>query len=164
MRCPTDLLILNQQQTNNNFYHTARHLIKTKGFAYLFTGFFATATRSGMFATAFLAVHPIMKSTFQQYYPNEVLTSFTAGIIAGASAATVTQGLDTLSVAQQTHVSEKSLGILEAAKKIYSRNGFYGFFKGGIPRGTRAISAVIIMSSVNEKLSILLQENKLKLF
>ena len=163
VRCPTDLVMTHRRLANNNFYYTARRLVQSRGLSYLFTGFLATAVRSGMFAMSFLAAKPIIKNRLQQYYPDGTLTSLMAGVIAGAGSAIITQGLDTLSVTQQAYVGQKSIGILEAAKKVYSKNGFYSFFKGSIPRGTRTISAVIIMSSVNEKMESLFQKQKLSI-
>ena len=39
-----------------------------------------------------------------------------------------------------------------ASKKLYADQGLQGFFKGGIARGTRVVSAVILIGEVKSRM------------
>ena len=45
--------------------------------------------------------------------------------------------------------SSKPMGFREAGKHLYATGGIHRFFKGGLPRALRVVSAVTIISGVN---------------
>ena len=91
------------------------------------------------------------------FVKNRMINDFAAGLCAGITAglcATVTsQAFDTIKTEQQSGEAKQRIGMVAASKKIISSSGMMGFFNGGLPRGARIISAVTIMSMINEKLT-----------
>lgn len=159
LSCPTEMIMTFQGQKGGSFYAAGNYLVKQSGWQCLFTGLFATAIREGMFTTFFLAGTPILKAKIQPYCQNDYAVSLAAGIGAGLGATLASQGVDTLKTMQQAAQSQP-VGFNEAAKKLYATKGMFGFFKGGVPRGARVVSAVTIIGLVSEKMETqLLQHN-----
>ena len=156
--CPTEMVMTHQGQTGGSFFAAGKHLVKQNGWRCLFTGLSATAMREGMFTTFFLAGTPILKAKIQPYCRNDYVASLAAGIGAGVGATLASQGVDTLKTIQQVGTLVQPVGLIETAKKLYSTQGFPGFFKGGVPRGTRVVSAVTIMGLVSERMDAMFQQ------
>lgn len=149
---PTEMVMTYQSKTGGSFYTAGKHLIFQAGWHCLFSGLPATMAREGMFTAFFLAVTPILKSKIQPYCSNSYAASLIAGTSAGIGATIASQGLDTIKTIQQVANPQQPISLRKATQQIYSTHGFYGFFKGGVPRGTRVMSAVTIMGWVNEKM------------
>lgn len=157
--CPTEFVMTQQQgQTGGSFYVVGKRLAKQNGWHCLFTGLSATAMREGTFTAFYLAGTPILKAKIQPYCANDYAASLGAGIGAGVGATLASQGVDTLKTIQQAADVSQPVGLKEAAKKLYSTEGVYGFFKGGIPRGGRVVSAVTAMGLVNEKMEAMFRQ------
>jgi solute carrier family 25 (mitochondrial citrate transporter), member 1 len=152
MSCPTEMVMTHQRTTDDKFYASGRNLIKKNGFRSLYKALPATAAREGIFAACFLGVTPILKMNIQPFCANDYLTSLSAGMGAGIIATIASQGIDTIKTVQQASQETKAMNIKNAIHKIYSTQGVYGFFKGGIPRGGRVMSAITIMGWVTEKM------------
>lgn len=150
--CPTEMLMTYQGQIGGSAFATAKHLVKQNGWHCLFTGLTATAIRDSMFTTFFLAATPILKAKLQPYCKNDYAASLAAGIAAGVGATLASQGVDTLKTIQQAAPLQQPIGLKETTKKLYATQGIYGFFRGGVPRGARVISAITIMGLVSEKM------------
>ncbi|GEM_PF-1164246 len=150
--CPTEMVMTHQGQSGAGFYASGKHLVKQSGWRCLFTGLPATAMREGVYTSCFLVGMPRLKAKIQPYCTNDCVASFAAGIGSGVGAALASQGVDTLKTIQQTTNLSHSVGLKEATKKLYSTEGIYGFFKGGIPRGARVVSAITIIGFVSEKM------------
>ena len=156
--CPTEMVMTHQGQTGGSFYASGKHLVNQSGWRCLFTGLPATAMREGMFTTFFLAGTPMLKAKIQPYCTNDYVASLAAGISAGVGATLASQGVDTLKTIQQVANLLQPVGLKETAKKLYSTEGIYGFFKGGVPRGARVVSAVTIMGLVSEKMEAMFRQ------
>ncbi len=79
--------------------------------------------------------------------------------VIGKKILTGSQGADTLKTIQQSSNDfSRPVGLREATQKLYSKEGVYGFFKGGMVRGARVVSAVTIMGFVTEKMEDLFKE------
>lgn len=160
--CSTEMIMTYQGQTGASFYAAANQLIKQNGWRCLLTGLPATAIREGLFTSFFLAGTPILKTKIQPYFTNDYVATLAAGIGAGVGATLASQGVDTLKTNQQTARVIRPVGLKEAAKKLYVTNGIQGFFKGGVPRGGRVVSAVTLMGLVNEKMEALFWQRDCK--
>ena len=150
--CPTEIVMTYQGKAKCGFYPAYGHLVKQGGLSCLFTGLPATAMREGMFTAFFLAVTPILKANIQPYCSNDYVASLVAGMGAGVGATVASQGVDTIKTIQQAANVLQPVSFKDAVKKLYSTHGMYGFFKGGVPRGARVMSAVTIMGLVAEKM------------
>ena len=149
--CPTEMVMTYQGKAKCGFSAAYQYLMKQGG-VYFYTGLPATAMREGIFTAFFLAVTPIFKAKIHPYCSNEYVASLGAGMSAGVGATLASQGIDTIKTLQQAADASKSVSINDAIQRIYSTQGVHGFFKGGLARGTRVMSAVTIMGWVTEKL------------
>lgn len=150
--CPTEMVMTHQGKKGGNFIASKNYLVLQGGYKCLFSGLPATMIREGLFTSFFLAGTPIVKTKLKPYCSNDYLASLLAGMGAGLCATAATQGVDTIKTIQQSAAPQNPVGFVEAAKKLYSSHGINGFFKGAVPRGTRVVSAITIMSWVNEKM------------
>ncbi|HHT0592628.1 TPA: MC/SLC25 family protein [Legionella anisa] len=157
--CPTEMIMTHQK---TGFFSTGSHLVRQVGWPHLYTGLMATMLREGLFSTFFLAVTPTLKVRIKEYYPNDYAASLLAGMLAGVGATLASQKFDVVKTAQQSSVAANSVGFFKTTQKIYTTDGVYGFFKGGLPRGLRVMSAVTLMSWMNEKMDELLTQNQQK--
>ena len=149
--CPTEMVMTYQGKAKCGF-SAAYQYLKQQGNAYFFIGLPATAMREGMFTAFFLAITPIIKVNILPYCSYDSAASLGAGMSAGVCATLASQGIDTIKTMQQAADIKKPVSVKDAIQKIYSTHGVHGFFKGGLARGTRVMSAVTIMGWVTEKL------------
>lgn len=147
--CPTEMVMLHQGRMKTCFSSAANHIVQQGGYRALFTGMTGTGARDGLFTMSFLALTPILKGYLKPYCKDDAATSIAAGVSAGVLATVPSQVFDTLKTRQQKEVSSKPMGFREAAKHLYATGGMHSFFKGGLPRALRVVSAVTIISGVN---------------
>ncbi|OEH46355.1 hypothetical protein lpari_02694 [Legionella parisiensis] len=157
--CPTEMIMTHQK---TGFFSTGLNLVRQGGWPRLYTGLMATMLREGLFSTFFLAVAPTLKVRIKQYYPNDYAASLLAGMLAGVGATLASHKFDVVKTAQQSSITMNSAGFFKTTQKLYTTQGGYGFFKGGFPRGLRVMSAVTLMSWMNEKMDDLLSQNQQK--
>lgn len=157
--CPTEMVMTYQGKAGESFYAVGKQLLKQGGWRGLFTALPATAIRESMFTTFFLAGTPILKAQLTPYCPSETSALLASGMIAGVGATYASQAADTLKTVQQAASPHQAARFTEAAKKVYSSQGVYGFFKGSVPRGARVVSAVTLMGFINEKLEAAFQDH-----
>ena len=100
----------------------------------------------------------MLKAQIQPHCSNDYTASLLVGMGAGVGATLASQGFDTLKTIQQTADLKKPMSFVGSVKKLYGTNGAYGFFKGGIPRGTRVMSAVTIMGFVADRMDTKFRE------
>lgn len=149
---PTEMVMTYQRTTGQSFYATATRLAATRGYQSLFAGLSATMMRDGVFSAFYLAGTPILQSIVQPYCRSDDTALLMAGISSGIGATIVSQAADTIKTTQQVAGQTSSLSLREAATDLYASNGMSTFFKGGLPRGARVISAVIIIGGVKAKM------------
>ena len=146
--CPTEMIMTRQSRTGISPLVARRQLIAEGGWRCLWTALPATGMREGVFTAFFLAVTPMLKKKLETHALGEHASAVAAGMSAGVGAAVVSQLFDTVKTAQQT----TQTGFQASARRIYASHGFPGFFKGGLPRGLNVMSALTIMSYVNDKM------------
>jgi hypothetical protein len=153
--CITEMVMTHQKKTGESFYTAGKYVVSNSGWRGLFTGLPATMMREGIFTPFFLAVTPILKGKVLPYVPNNGVALLVAGIGSGLGATILSQAADTLKTIQQgaAHPQQVSLG--RVVREIYVKDGLYGFFRGGIPRGARVVSAVTVMGLVTDKMEAL---------
>ena len=144
-----------QKKTGDGFYTAGKYLLTNHGVHSLFRGLPATMMREGIFTAFFLAGTPMIKAIVQPYVSKDYAASLIAGMASGLGATLVSQGADTLKTMQQAADPALPESLCAATKKTYASQGLYGFFKGGVPRGVRVMSAVTIMGFVTEKMEAL---------
>jgi len=149
---PTEMIMTQQGIQKKSFFEAGQYIIQEGGYRALVRGLPATMLREGPFTACFLAGTPLIKDLLKPYIDNDFFLSVTAGTGAGIGASTATQGIDTIKTMQQSSPVSRPLSFANAAQKVYSEKGIYGFFKGGIPRSTRIASAITVMSYVAEKM------------
>ena len=133
----------------NGFFSTARQLVKEGGMKRLHTGLTATALREALFTSFYLGVTPLMKSRISAYCPDETTSSTLAGLGAGVGASLSTQAIDTVKTIQQSATTPTTMW--QTSKQLYAEAGLHGFFKGGMWRGVRIVSAVTLLWMMNEE-------------
>jgi solute carrier family 25 citrate transporter 1 len=149
--CPTELLMTIQGK-HGSFYGAGQYVVKNSGWKGIYAGFTATALRDGIFTAGYLAGSPLAKAYVQSYIKSELAAGIVGGIIAGLCATIASQAIDTIKTEQQSGEVKQRIGMIAASKKIISTSGMSGLYSGGMWRGARVVSAVTIMSVLNEQL------------
>ncbi|MES2204028.1 MAG: MC/SLC25 family protein [Pseudomonadota bacterium] len=149
---PLEFIRTRQVTHGSDFLATYKKLIKKNGYAVLSTGLLGTMARDGIYTCGFFALVPILKKNLDNHFDSDWSASIASKLLAGAIAAFASQPLDTAKIEQQMNVEYRQISLTQAAKKIFNAEGIYGFFKGSTPRILRVISAVTIISTVNEKM------------
>jgi solute carrier family 25 citrate transporter 1 len=160
MSCPLEMIITPQAEKSGSFYAAGKYIVKQSNWRYLFSGLPVTAMRESMFSAFFLVGAPMLKAKMQQYCSYDYATSLMAGIGAGIGATLASQGFDTLRPIRQDLALQQPVSLKDTVKKLYSTEGIYGFFKGGITCGSRIASAIAIMDLVSEKMDARCGEHK----
>ncbi len=142
---PSELIMIKQQNYGKNFCQTLKNLLKEKKIKSLTKGIVPTAFRDGGFSTGYLALSQITSKELEKVigHQNELL----GGILAGILSAIVTQPFDTIKTQMQAHDQN-----LTTTLRFY-QDGFKSLFKGLIPRTTRVMMAIPLMSILSNKLS-----------
>ena len=156
--CATEMVLTHQKNTGWGFYAAGKYLITNHGYRNLFTGLPATMTREGVFTPFFLAVTPLLKGALQPHLSNDYAASLVAGMGSGIAATILSQAADTIKTIQQGAEQPGDVGLRAVVRELYKKQGFYGFFKGGIPRGARVVSAITVMGLVTEKMEALFRQ------
>lgn len=144
-------------QIKNNISLSASsiELYKTHGAKYLSHGLISTGLRDSIYTIGFFSLTPLLDEKIKVTVSGSNLSTVGAGIISGTISAFLSHPFDTIKSEQQfKHLGKKS--VAQVASDIYKRNGLHGFFKGGMPRITRVISATAIipttMNAINSYL------------
>jgi len=148
--CPTEMVMTYQCQTKKTFYSSGAKLFQENGIRALYAGFLATALRDGMFASCFLAVGPQLKNKISPYISSDAGASLLSGMVAGVGAAGASQAIDTVKTVQQS--TKHPQNIAKTTRSLYAMDGAQAFFRGGLFRGARIVSAVTLISTLNEQL------------
>lgn len=156
--CATEMVLTHQKNTGWGFYSAGKYLITKHGYRSLFTGLPATMAREGVFTLFFLAVTPLLKGAVQPYLSKDYAASLVAGMGSGIAATILSQSADTIKTIQQGAELPYDVGLRSVVRELYKKQGFYGFFKGGTPRGIRVVSAITVMGLVTEKMEALFQQ------
>ncbi|MFO1257841.1 MAG: MC/SLC25 family protein [Gammaproteobacteria bacterium] len=145
---PTEL-IMSRQTEHQGFYATMKDMIRREGARSLGKGFWGTANRDAIFTSAYLFGVPYIKNKLQPHLSEKGAT-LAGGVVAGTTGALLSQPFDALKTAQQ--VSHTHTSMWRIAKEKVRQEGLRGLYKGGVPRTLRVISAVTLISSVDQKI------------
>jgi len=77
--CPTELLIIQQQNLKMDFFPAVSHLRKKYGNLFFIRGLLATVLREGIYAVGYLAFSPIIQKAFVDIMSLGALSSAIAG-------------------------------------------------------------------------------------
>ncbi len=152
--CPTEMVMTYQGKIGGSFYPAAKQIVNLSSFWHLYTALPATIMREGLFTAFFLGVTTVVKAKIRPYCNQDEIAALGAGISSGVTAAVLSQGFDTVKTQQQSAELKQSLNFIKATQKIYSEYGGLGFFKGGLARGVRVVSAVTLMSYTTDTLDV----------
>lgn len=142
---PSELIMIKQQNHGKNFYQTLKNLLKEKKIRSLTRGIVPTAFRDGGFSTGYLALSQIISKELEKVtdHQNKLL----GGVLAGILSAIVTHPFDTIKTQMQAHDQN-----LTTTLRTYDQEGFKTLFKGLIPRTTRVMMAIPLMSILSNNL------------
>ena len=158
---PTELIMTQQQKnaiTNKNMYTNdfskiINLITKDYGYKRLFLGSPCTAIRESLYTCGFFTGTPIVARKLDKHLNNKTLSSSISGAITGILSAIVTHPFDTIkSIQQDAAFRTVKLHAFEAAKAIYNKNGYKGFFSGIGERSLRVASATAVIGTVIEKM------------
>lgn len=144
--------VMTYQKAGVSFTKTAAAMIKQGGYRTLAAGLAATAIRDGGFTAGIFAGADIVKAQIKDYCPGDRSATIAGSVGAGVVAALVTQAFDTMKTQQQSASPSEPVSMPAAFRKIHSKHGVSGFFKGTFARTARVASGVTIMNLVREEM------------
>ncbi|OAV90253.1 hypothetical protein PTTG_28377 [Puccinia triticina 1-1 BBBD Race 1] len=138
----------------NSIISGLRGLWKKEGYRFLFAGAAAPIIGLAFIDSFFFATYGKCMNTFDQdrERPNHLGYVFTSGAIAGGFCALLQTPIEVIKCrAQAEHLNHETgskSGSFAIAKKIYRRDGFQGFYLGGLMTGLRdSLSSGIFFTS-----------------
>ncbi|KAA1100950.1 hypothetical protein PGT21_002524 [Puccinia graminis f. sp. tritici] len=138
----------------NSIISGLRGLWKKEGYKFLFAGAAAPIIGLAFIDSFFFATYGKCMNTFQQdrERPNHLGYVFTSGAVAGGFCALLQTPIEVIKCrAQAEHLNHETgskSGSFLIAKKIYRRDGFQGFYLGGLMTGLRdSLSSGIFFTS-----------------
>lgn len=156
---PLELIRTKEVEKNTSFISTIQRITKRRGVVALGSGMLGTAARDGLYTAGFFALYPGIRNKMDVCFPeNSSTNALLSKPLAGAVAAFSSQPLDTIKIYQQINCEKTGISTPQAFKNIMSQHGFRGFFMGATPRIFRVISAITIISTVNEEVIDYLNE------
>lgn len=144
---PTELIVLHQQNSGHSAYKTATDLVSKSGFSILYRGALAKSSRDAIFCAGLLSIYPYLQEFLHKKSGNASLAALGAGICAGAITTAISHPFDTISTLIQAD-SNRQQNSMQTIVTLYKNNGYSGFFKGMVPRGTRVMLAIPLMNYV----------------
>jgi len=154
--CPAEMVMIHQSKLKAGFIATGGQLYAQGGLSRVYTALTTTSLREALFTGSYLGLAPMLKEKMKPHCDNEVVVSLGAGIAAGVAATVTSQGVDTVKTIQQA--SDTPLSAIKAGQSLYAKDGWMGFFKGGLARGTRVVSAIVIISTVTDRMDRFFRE------
>lgn len=107
---------------------------KTEGIGRLFNGATTATTRAALITIGQLSMYDQFKYLMLLYLPSifkdNMLTHFTASLMAGATATTITQPLDVIKTRMMSASPGTYKSIAHCASNIFKEHSLLGFFKG----------------------------------
>ncbi|KAH9440614.1 hypothetical protein MJO28_002349 [Puccinia striiformis f. sp. tritici] len=144
----------NHLTSPNTILSGLRGLWKKEGYRFLFAGAAAPIIGLAFIDSVFFATYGKCMNTFEQdrERPNDLRYVFTSGAITGGFCALLQTPIEVIKCrAQAEHLNHETgskSGSFAIAKKIYRRDGFQGFYLGGLMTGLRdSLSSGIFFTS-----------------
>ena len=145
---PADLVNVRMQNDvilapdkRRNYRHAAdglRRVVKEEGWRSLFAGASSATARSVLMTVGQLSCYDQAKQTLlgTGYFRDTITTHFTASLIAGVAATTITQPVDVVKTVAMNAPPGQFTGLWHIITHT-ARLGPLGFFKGYVPRAVR---------------------------
>jgi len=174
---PAELIMILQQRTGQSLGATASQIMKADGAMGLYRGFSLAAVRDGTWASAYLALGPVVSSQLHTSFPQTFGTQddatpsqkgsalITGSILAGLFTVGITQPIDTVKTVVQGETFEANRrGALQETKELYKEHGLSFFYRGTVPRGGRLIGAVFIYNECKKILEAKFRDHNILAF
>lgn len=147
---PTELIVLQQQNKNLSVHKTIQTLFETRSVPVLYRGITPKLLRDGIFCTGLLSLYPTVEHAIRtNIADNKIVGTVGSSLIAGGITTLISHSFDTISTLMQADYDKQSASTAyKTAVNLYQKEGFGGFFKGAVPRGTRVVLAIPLMSNV----------------
>jgi solute carrier family 25 citrate transporter 1 len=137
-----------------NGFHAAQMIFQEKGLSGFYQGFLATTMKQAATSAVRMGTYSCLKELSKGFTaPNNTLTTFTIGAVAGTITVYATQPFDTIKTRAQTVKGETTR---EALRSVLSEAGVRGLWKGSTMRLGRLILSGGIVFSIYENMSHLL--------
>lgn len=150
---PSELVILHKQNDGGSTMQTIRAIVAHKNHLNIMRGVMPTAGRDGGFTAGYMGLAPVIKEQLKGKVDHPVAAAACAGVGAGVPVAIVTHPWDLIKAKLQENIhGAKRKSMVETAHAVYQQEGWQAFFKGFTPRATRVISAITVMSTVENEL------------
>jgi hypothetical protein len=148
---PSELLILQQQLQlqKKGLSSTAQWLLHTYGYRKFFTGVIPTAMRDGIFTVGYQSLAPLSSKMLGVSTGSPFVDTTIGGLPAGLLATIVSHPFDTIKTLLQAAPGQNLLDKFAMLKK---QQGIAALYKGVVPRGTRIMLAIPLMSYVRSLL------------
>jgi len=167
---PVETVVLRQQGTGKSLAKTLPEIYtiqpqesqkKFQGIRNFYRGLIPNIGRNALGACGYLAFFEACKDYFKEFTSNENFQSTLAAIVTGFSTATLSHPLTFIKTRLQSDVERTKYSCAwDATDKIFKKEGERAFFKGYWPRTIRYCLGAWIMNTTQNKLKLLLQENK----
>ncbi|KAK4337180.1 hypothetical protein RND71_044006 [Anisodus tanguticus] len=134
-------------------------IIRNEGFTKLFNGSLMATCRAMLVTIGQLSMYDqykyLLLNNFSQYFDGDGLTThFTASLLAGASATTITQPLDVMKTRLMNAAQGEYRSVPHCALSIFKEKGLFGFFTGYIPAFVRLAPHTILTFIFFEQLRL----------
>lgn len=111
---------------------------KSEGISRLFNGATTATTRAALITVGQLSMYDqfkyMMLHNFTSIFKDNLLTHFTASLMAGGAATTITQPLDVIKTRLMSSAPGTYKSIAHCATSVFRQYGLLGFFKGNTIR------------------------------
>lgn len=147
---PIEYIRSNQIKIKATFSESVRFLYHNYGYGFVKRGLFSTAMRDSIYTFGFYSLTPLVNNRIQSIDTLPQTTILGAGLVSGIFSAYASHPFDSIKSEQQFNPHYKN--IYKTILNIYSNGGLYGFFRGGLPRILRVMSATAIVPTTIEML------------
>ncbi|KAK5058678.1 hypothetical protein LTR84_010942 [Exophiala bonariae] len=130
--------------------HAFKTILREQGIAGLYRGLFPTVMKQSATSAVRMGSYNVLREyTKRQNLPNNSLTTFATGAIAGVITVYATQPLDTIKTRSQ---GTSKVGTVTAIRDIFSSSGLRGFWRGSTMRLGRLVFSGGIVFTVYENI------------
>jgi solute carrier family 25 2-oxodicarboxylate transporter 21 len=156
---PVDLITIQQQKRELNFWYTTKSLIQNHGFLGIYRGFLPCACREAIYTAGYLGLAPVITARLMNsndapstlFQERPLMASITGACLAGTVAAILTHPIDTIKTNLQSDMTgEIWSSTRQAFSKLYREDGFGSLYRGMIPRTARLCGAFFICLLVRD--------------
>lgn len=152
---PADLLVLQRQNPaykHEEVKETWQRIYAVRGLPTFYRGAMATCTRDGTITLAYKTGGDIIQKWFPFTMENSTAQKVACDAVAAIVAATVSQPADVISARMKSDLAKNVYkSSVQTALDIVRKEGYTALFKGLIPRGSRILLAVPLLSALTQR-------------